>query len=115
MFPLKRVYDAPSADDGFRVLVDRLWPRGVSKERAALDLWAKEAAPSAQLRDAVHRGDLPWDEFTRAYRVEIAHNPAVAELRRACIPHPVVTLLIAGKDLAHSHATILREALLEDQ
>ena len=78
---LKRVYDAPSPDDGHRVLVDRLWPRGLTKERAAVDSWAKDAAPSAELRRAFHRGDLAWEEFEAAYRRELTANPAVGALR----------------------------------
>ena len=67
---LKRIYDDPASDDGFRVLVDRLWPRGLTKEGAAVDLWAKDAAPSTALRQAFHRDGLPWDEFEAAYDMQ---------------------------------------------
>lgn len=110
---LKRVYDEPDAGDGFRVLVDRLWPRGLTKERAALDLWAKEVAPSTELRKAFHHGEMPWDEFADAYRAELAGpaRPAVEALRQELAPHAVVTLLHAVSDETHNHALILREAL----
>jgi uncharacterized protein YeaO (DUF488 family) len=110
---LKRVYDDPAAEDGFRVLVDRLWPRGLSKERAALDLWAKEVAPSTELRKAFHHDDLSWSGFEAAYRAELAGPTAtaVASLRSELASHPVVTLLHAVPDDTHNHALILREAL----
>ena len=65
---IKRVYEPPAPDDGFRVLVDRLWPRGLSKERAAIDLWEKDVAPSDALRTAFHHGGLPWPDFADHYR-----------------------------------------------
>jgi uncharacterized protein YeaO (DUF488 family) len=110
---LKRVYDEPSADDGFRVLVDRLWPRGLSKERAALDLWAKDVAPSTELRKAFHHEELSWADFDAAYRAELdgPARGAVEALRAELAPHPVVTLLHAVADESHNHALILREAL----
>ncbi|WP_347977059.1 DUF488 family protein [Microbacterium sp. ProA8] len=109
---LKRVYDDP-ADDGFRVLVDRLWPRGLSKERAALDLWAKDVAPSTELRKAFHLGDLSWTDFEAAYRAELEGpaRAAVESLRAELSSRPVVTLLHAVADESHNHALILREAL----
>ncbi|NII69120.1 DUF488 family protein, N3 subclade [Microbacterium ulmi] len=109
---VKRVHDDASPGDGFRVLVDRLWPRGLTKERAAVGLWAKDAAPSTELRRAFHGGGMSWDEFEAAYRAELAANPAVAELREAVARHPVATLLYGVHDPARNHAVILREALL---
>lgn len=110
---LKRVYDDAAPEDGFRVLVDRLWPRGVSKERAALDLWAKEVAPSTELRRAFHHDDMSWADFETAYRAELAGplRSALDALRADLAPHPVVTLLHAVHDDTHNHALILREAL----
>ncbi|WP_345800673.1 DUF488 family protein [Microbacterium sp. AZCO] len=110
---LKRVYDDASPDDGFRVLVDRLWPRGVSKERAAIDLWAKEAAPTTELRRAFHQDGMDWDTFAAAYRAELATNPAVPALRTALADQDVVTLLYGAHDERHNHADLLREALLD--
>ena len=108
---VKRVYDDPAPADGFRVLVDRLWPRGLSKERADLDLWAKDVAPSAELRTELHHEGLAWDAFEKAYRAELAANPAVGELRTTLEPHAVVTLLYGTHDAAHNHAQLLAEAL----
>ena len=110
---LKRVYDEPEAGDGFRVLVDRLWPRGLTKERAALDLWAKEVAPSTELRKAFHHGDMPWEAFADAYRAELAGQTRaeVDALRQQLAGHEVVTLLHSVNDETHNHALILRDAL----
>ena len=112
---IKGVRDEPSHEDGRRVLVDRLWPRGVSKERAALDEWAKDAAPSTALRRAFHSGDLAWERFVPAYRAELEEEPraveAVDELRTEALSSRV-TLLIAGHDRNRTHARVLREAVL---
>ena len=109
---IERVYDGASPADGFRVLVDRLWPRGLSKERAALDLWAKEVAPSTELRKAFHHDGMSWDAFAAAYRAELAESPAVPRLRDELEGHDVVTLLHSVHDAEHNHAVLLREALV---
>ena len=111
---IKGVRDEPSPDDGRRVLADRLWPRGVSKERAALDEWAKDATPSTALRRAFHSGDLDWERFVPAYRAELeepAAREAVEGLRAEALSGRV-TLLIAGHDRDRTHARVLREAIL---
>lgn len=112
-FRVKRVYDDPSPDDGFRVLVDRLWPRGVTKERAALDLWAKDVAPSKDLH-TWFRGHLgEFDEFEARYRAELDANPeAVDRLRDLA---PVVTLLYSARDHDHdkNNAAVLADYLKE--
>lgn len=108
---LKRVYDDAAPDDGFRVLVDRLWPRGVTKERAALDLWLKDAAPSPQLRTEWHAHPERWDEFAAAYRAELAANPAVDELRTIASEHDRVTLLYGAHDPERNHAVLLLAAV----
>jgi uncharacterized protein YeaO (DUF488 family) len=108
---LARIYDTPSPDDGYRVLVDRLWPRGVSKERAEIDEWAKDAAPSSDLRKAFHGGELDVPAFDDAYRAELADNPAVGDLRAKAAEHPVVTLLTATHDEQHSYLHVLRDVL----
>jgi uncharacterized protein YeaO (DUF488 family) len=108
----KRVYDEPAASDGYRVLVDRLWPRGLSKEKADVDLWAKDVAPSAELRKAFHHEDMPFAEFVMAYRAELAaHAAEVTALRDEIAGHAVVTLLYAMNDTEHNHAGLVREAL----
>ena len=111
---IKGVREDPSPDDGRRVLVDRLWPRGVSRGRAALDEWAKDATPSTALRRAFHSGDLDWERFVPAYRAELeepAAREAVEGLRAEALSGRV-TLLIAGHDRVRTHARVLREAVL---
>lgn len=106
---IKRIYEAPADDDGARVLVDRLWPRGVRKATAAVDLWLRDVAPSDALRRWFgHRVDR-WSQFQTRYRRELADNPAVAEL--AALDAPRVTLLYAAKDQDHNHARVLMEHL----
>ena len=111
---IKGVREEPAPDDGRRVLVDRLWPRGVSRGRAALDEWAKDATPSTALRRAFHSGDLDWDRFVPAYRAELEEPPARAAVEglRAEALSGRVTLLIAGHDRVRTHARVLREAIL---
>jgi uncharacterized protein YeaO (DUF488 family) len=108
---IKRVYEDAAPGDGFRVLVDRLWPRGVSKERAALGLWAKEVAPSTELRVWFHAHPGEFEEFRRRYRAELSDNPEVARLREKLSGHPVITLLYGVHDTEHNHAQILDEVL----
>jgi uncharacterized protein YeaO (DUF488 family) len=108
---LKRVYEAVAPDDGYRVLVDRLWPRGVSKEKAHLDLWLKDAAPSPELRTEWHHHVDDWDEFAAAYRAELATNPAVETLVELAKEHARVTLLYGAHDPEHNHVVILNDVL----
>jgi uncharacterized protein YeaO (DUF488 family) len=108
---IKRVYEDPAPGDGFRVLVDRLWPRGVSKQRAALGLWAKEVAPSTELRTWFHAHPGEFGEFGRRYRAELTENPEVDGLREELSGHSVVTLLYGLHDTEHNHAQILAEVL----
>lgn len=112
----KRAYDTASSADGFRVLVDRLWPRGVSKEKAAIDLWAKDVAPSTELRHDWHAApDTDFEMYADRYRAQLAGEDAEAlqhladELRQ----HPIVTLVYALHDTEHNHAVVLEEALRE--
>ena len=94
---IKRIYEPAAAADGYRVLVDRLWPRGVSHERAALDLWLKEIGPSTDLRVWYGHQEDRFPEFARRYTAELVTNPAVAQLRSLIASHPVTTLLYAAK------------------
>ena len=103
----KRVYEPAEPDDGFRVLVDRLWPRGVSHERAALDLWLKEVAPSAELRVWFDHRDDRFAEFTRRYAAELETNPAFAELRSLVAQHPRTTLLYGAKSPLNEAAVLV--------
>lgn len=107
---LKRVYDAPSGDDGKRILVDRLWPRGLTKEKAAIDLWAKSVAPSDALRHEFHGHPDRWEEFVAAYKNELKGNPALAELK-AITGRERTTLLYASRDEAHNNAVVLAQVL----
>ncbi len=107
----RRVYDEPAAGDGYRVLVDSLWPRGLTKERARVDLWLKEVAPSPDLRKAFHHEGLPFDEFARRYREELATDPALEDLRRVVAEHDVVTLVYGAADPEQNQATVLRDVL----
>jgi uncharacterized protein YeaO (DUF488 family) len=109
-FQVKRVHDDAEPADGFRILVDRLWPRGISKERAALDEWAKDAAPSTGLRQWFHANPDEFPEFSRRYRAELDANPeAVAALRRRVTDHGTVTLLHSVRDTTDNHARVLAE------
>ena len=117
---LKRAYAPPSPEDGMRVLVDRLWPRGVTKESLALDEWAKDVAPSTELRKAWHGDPLAHEPdrfaaFAASYRDELAQDPArsaLAELAgRVKFAGRPLTLVFGAKDLAHNHVVVLRDAL----
>ena len=110
---VKRVYEEAGEEDGLRVLVDRLWPRGVSKERARLDHWLKEIAPSNGLRVDFHSGVLDFEAFGERYRSELEGNPAVEELRGLVEGAEVVTLLYGSRDEERNHARVLREFLGE--
>ena len=108
---IKRVYDEPATDDGYRVLVDRLWPRGVSKERAQLDEWLKEVAPSSELRTWFGHRPERFTEFSQHYQAELMHNPAVAQIKAAAKQHESVTLLYAASDTEINHAQVLLKYL----
>lgn len=113
MITLKRIYDLPNPNDGYRVLVERLWPRGMSKSRAQVDLWMKEIAPSPELR-AWYSHDLEkWDEFKKRYRAELELNPAVDQLQQVLLLKVKVTFVFAARDEQHSSAWVLREYLEE--
>ncbi len=108
---VKRVYDPPSPTDGLRVLVDRLWPRGVAKTTARIDRWAKELAPSTALRQWYAHDPAKWPEFQRRYAAELAtQGAALDELAQAAAAGPV-TLLFASKELHLNNAAALRELL----
>ena len=110
-FTTKRVYDDPADDDGCRVLVDRLWPRGVSKERAHLELWLKDVAPSAPLRQEFAHMQERFEDFRAAYEAELETNPAVQTLYQLAAEHGKVTLLFGARDPETNHARVLKEFL----
>ena len=107
---LKRVYEAPSPQDGFRILVDRLWPRGITKEKAAVDLWLKEAAPSPELRKAFCHDPEKWDDFRTRYFAELETNAAVGTIMER-LREGTVTLVYAAKDETFNHTAALAEHL----
>lgn len=108
---VKRVYDRPAPDDGTRVLVDRLWPRGMSKEHAHLDRWCREVAPSSDLRTWFHHDPTRFAEFERRYRAELDGNPEVAELAALGAEEARLTLLYSARDTEHNQALVLRDVL----
>ena len=109
---LKRAYEPPEKIDGTRILVDRLWPRGVSKAEARLDEWIKEVAPSTELRKWFGHDPERWAEFRRRYRAELAgHSEIVTHLRRLA-REGTLTLIYGAKDEAHNEAVVLRNVLL---
>jgi uncharacterized protein YeaO (DUF488 family) len=111
---LKRAYEEPSADDGLRVLVERLWPRGLSKERAAIDLWVKDLAPSPELRRWYSHDVTKWKEFKKRYRAELrANKDAIAELKQE-FRNAAVTFVYAARDSEHNSALVLKDYLEPD-
>jgi len=111
MVRIKRVYDPPAASDGRRVLVDRLWPRGLSKEQAAVDLWAKEVAPSDGLRRWFGHDPQKWGEFRSRYLDELEGAAERVRELRALAREGVLTLVYAAKDEEHNNAVVLKEIL----
>lgn len=107
-FATKRVYAPPSPEDGWRVLVDRLWPRGVSKQRAALDDWCKTVAPSTELRKWFGHRPERFEEFTERYQAELSANGDVPAILRAWQEHDTVTLLFGARDETHNEAVVLK-------
>jgi uncharacterized protein YeaO (DUF488 family) len=108
---LKRVYEDPSEEDGTRILVDRLWPRGLTKEKARVDLWLKEVAPSTELRKWFAHDPAKWPEFKARYKAELKRNaPQLALLKQAVI-RGHITLLYGAKDTEHNEAVVLQELL----
>ena len=108
---LKRAFAAPATEDGHRVLVDRLWPRGVAKADARIDDWPKEVAPGDALRKAFHAGELGWGEFRRRYLAELkAHRETLRPLAERAARERV-TLVFAAKDEQHNNAVVLAQYL----
>ncbi|HEU4807793.1 MAG TPA: DUF488 family protein [Homoserinimonas sp.] len=108
---IKRVYDDPDQLDGFRVLVDRIWPRGLSKDAAHLDDWVKDAAPTSELRSWFGHDAARFEEFRDRYQKELAVNAAVDVLRGIVQSHRKVTLLYGARDTEHNQAVVLRDYL----
>jgi uncharacterized protein YeaO (DUF488 family) len=112
MFKIKRVYEKAAKEDGWRVLVDRLWPRGMRRETARLDSWMKDVAPSDALRKWFGHEPDKWNEFQKKYRSELAKKKElVAELKKMEKEHGTVTLLFGAKDEEHNQAVVLADDL----
>jgi uncharacterized protein YeaO (DUF488 family) len=110
---VKRIYEPFATSDGYRILIDRLWPRGIKKEDAHIDKWQKEIAPSTELRKWIHADPGKWTQFRAKYRAELSRSPALEELLSDIGKHKTITLLYAVKNEEHNHALLLREFLLE--
>ncbi|MGB7933096.1 MAG: DUF488 family protein [Gammaproteobacteria bacterium] len=111
---IKRVYDDPGDDDGLRVLVDRLWPRGLRKADARIDLWAKDLAPSAPLRKWFGHEAARFDEFRSRYLEELEARPGIARELREQAAGGTITLLFAARDRSCNHAVVLRDFILKN-
>lgn len=112
MIQIKRAYEPSLPTDGYRVYIDRLWPRGLSHETFHYDLWDKEIAPSTELREWFHQdSDNRWDEFEKRYREELLQNPAFTQLKADLVDKPVVTLLYSSHDQAHNNAIVVQQLL----
>jgi len=109
---VKRVYEAPAAEDGMRILVDRLWPRGLTKEKARIDLWLKELAPSTELRKWFNHEPDRWEEFKRRYLKELQQQPAALAQAIEAMGTGPVTLLFAAREVRFNDAVALREFIL---
>lgn len=112
---LKRAYDKESADDGFRIYIDRLWPRGLSHENFHYDLWDKEIAPSNDLRKWFHEDpDNRWEDFCKRYKTELNSNPAFTELKNLVADKSKLTLLYSSHDHLHNNAVVVKMMLKQE-
>lgn len=111
---VKRVYQPASDNDGFRILVDRVWPRGVSKEKAEVAVWLKDVGPSTDLRKWFNHEPEKWPEFRERYRKELATNPAFKELETLASTNQIVTLVYSAHDEDRNQAVVLKELLDEN-
>src|SRR4051812_7116959 len=111
MINLKRVYESPSPQDGLRVLVDRLWPRGLTKERAAIDLWVKDVAPSTELRKWFGHDPAKWKQFQIRYRNELHEKKDALQELKQQIKGKTVTLVYGARDEEHNEALVLKKVL----
>ncbi|WP_214226391.1 DUF488 domain-containing protein [Pedobacter sp. B4-66] len=114
MIKIKRIYDSMLLEDGFRILIDRLWPRGLKKEDAHFDLWLKEIAPSTELRKWFNHEPEKWQEFKNKYFEELSTNKAVQLILEECEKNSLVTLLYAAHDHQFNHAVVLQNFLINE-
>ena len=114
MINIKRIYAIPEEKDGYRILIDRLWPRGIKKDKARIDRWFKEAAPSSELRKWFHEKPIErWPAFKKNYKAELKKNKDLEEFEKLIEEHPVITLIFGAKDEQHNHALVLQHFLNE--
>ncbi|MCH8021997.1 DUF488 family protein [candidate division KSB1 bacterium] len=111
MLKLKRVYETPNSEDGVRILVERLWPRGLTKERAKIDIWLKDIAPSTELRKWYNHIPERWPEFQKRYQLELEENYNVVRGLKKKVDTTDVTLIFAAKDAARNSAVVLKNHL----
>ena len=111
MIGIKRIYDTPSPHDGKRILIDRLWPRGLKKDVAAVDGWMKEVAPSDGLRKWFSHDPSKWLEFKKRYKKELEAKPELLGELKVNARHGTVTLVYAAKDTEHNNAVVLKEVI----
>jgi uncharacterized protein YeaO (DUF488 family) len=112
---IKRVYEEPDASDGCRILIDRLWPRGLTKQKAKVDLWLKAIAPSAELRTWFNHDPGKWAEFKHRYQAELRKNESSLSQLRELLAMGAVTLLYAARDEEHNDAVVLKAYLENNQ
>jgi len=108
---IKRVYEKPSTGDGFRILLDRLWPRGLTKEKASVNLWMKDLAPSTELRKWFGHDPNKWEEFQKRYLLELDQNKEQIILLNEHLKNGTVTLVYGTKDEEHNEAVVLRDMI----
>lgn len=106
---LKRVYEEPSESDGTRILVDRLWPRGLTKEKAKVDVWLKEIAPSTELRKWFNHEPSKWLEFKKRYRAEIINNTGVVSALKKHLENGKATIVYGAKDKEHNDGVVIKQ------
>jgi uncharacterized protein YeaO (DUF488 family) len=106
---IKRVYEPPDKDDGRRILVDRLWPRGLTKEKASVDLWLRDIAPSTELRKWFGHDPSKWEDFKKRYLVELKENTEPIRLLKQEVGKGMVTLVYGARDAEHNEALVLQE------
>jgi uncharacterized protein YeaO (DUF488 family) len=111
MIKIKRIYEPYAADDGYRVLVDRLWPRGIKKETANINVWMKEVAPSSELRKWFNHEPEKWKSFLAKYKIELEHSSSFADLKALSEKHKKITLLYGSKDEKFNQAIALKSFL----
>jgi uncharacterized protein YeaO (DUF488 family) len=108
MIKIKRIYETPENDDGLRVLVERLWPRGISKEKAHIDLWLKDAAPSTELRKWFNHQDERWKEFVKKYREELFSRGEIQKISELIKKNNQITFIYSARNIEHNSAVALK-------